>query len=322
MNKTAKELISVVVTSYNHAEYLDVRMQSLLNQTYPNLEIIVVDDCSSDNSVEVLGKFKEYPLMQIVALKENGGYANASNLGVSMSKGEFIMFAECDDFNEPKQIETLYNAMAEHDNIGVAYSRSNMVDAKGEVFGDDFGEYREEAFKNMCSQDTLITSQQIQRFFLHSCVIPNMSAALMRKKLFQLVGGLSSDYKACADWDFWCRLSAKCDFFYVAECLNNFRNHATSVRSTAGVYLSLSEMIDLLNKAYRTTKLSLKERYRFKLNLWYVVGLYLQTGSGNRLNLFPKILLQTFRYDKFSFVFLFLGLFTKAYYKLKQIVSP
>src|SRR5208283_3292537 len=101
------DIVSIIVTSYNHAEYLRQRMESLLAQTYKAFEIIVVDDCSTDESLKVLKEYERDPRVKIVALDRNGGYANACNIGVKLSSGEFIMFAECDDYNDSDHVRVL-----------------------------------------------------------------------------------------------------------------------------------------------------------------------------------------------------------------------
>lgn len=231
------DLVSIIVTSYNHAEYLKKRMDSLLDQTYKNLEIIVVDDCSTDGSIVILENYRKYDHIRVIALEKNTGYANVSNLGAGMAKGDYIMFAECDDFDSPLHVETLVRSLKDHGDAGVAYCRSAMVDDKGKFCGDDL-QVREPAFQALCSSDTMISGPRMQKFLLKSCVIPNMSAALIRKNIFDAVGGLSLLYRACADWDLWCRIAENSDFYYVAASLNNFRSHSTTVRNTASVNLT------------------------------------------------------------------------------------
>ncbi len=318
MDNSNNELVSVVVTSYNHAEYLDERMESLLRQTYKNLEIIVVDDCSSDRSVEVLSKYNTYSHIKIVALEKNGGYANATNIGVSLSQAEYIMFAECDDFSEPTQIEVLYNNIADNNNIGVAFSKSNMVDGNGNTFGDDF-RFREKSFKTLCLNDTVIPQRDIHRFFLISCVIPNMSAALIRKDIFQRVGGLSHEYRACADWDFWCRVSALCDFYYVVSPLNNFRTHLTSVRSTSGIQLPVTEIFELLYSAFRKVPSNVCYKIKFSLNIGIIWTSYISASPFNWLISFPKIWLRSLKYDKFCLLYLVYGILNKIYSVLFRV---
>ena len=76
-----------------------------------------------------------------------------------------------------------------------------------------------------------------------------MSAALIRRKFFDMAGGFSSKYRLCADWDFWCRISACCDFYYVTEALNNFRSHGTTLRSLLGIPLTVIEIMEILYAA-------------------------------------------------------------------------
>jgi len=307
------DLVSVIVTSYNHAEYLDQRMESLLNQTFERIEIIVIDDCSTDGSINVLEKYKKYPHIQIVALKENSGYANACNTGVSLCNGDYIMFAECDDYDEPEHIEKLVKYLDGVDNIGVAFCRSKMVDSRGIIYGTDF-QYREKSFKAQCTQNTLLAKKVIQNYFLISCVIPNMSAALIRKKYFNRISGLSPLFRACADWDFWCRIAEHCDFFYIRSPLNYFRTHPTTVRSTFGIALPMSEIFSLLYNAFSNLQLSFSERLRFRINVGFLWANYLTSNPVQWIRDFIPIWRHSIKYDRASIIYFLLGSGKKMYY--------
>ncbi|MFZ2197026.1 MAG: glycosyltransferase [Thermodesulfovibrionales bacterium] len=302
------DLVSIIVTSYNHAEYLKKRIDSLLDQTYKNLEIIVVDDCSTDGSIVILEDYKKYNHIRVIALEKNTGHANASNLGADMASGNYIMFAECDDFDSPLHVETLVRSLKDHGDAGVAYCRSAMVDDKGEVFGDDL-QVREPAFQTLCSSDTMIPGPRMQRFLLKSCVIPNMSAALIRKNIFDAVGGLSLSYTACADWDLWCRIAENSDFYFVTESLNSFRSHPTTVRNTAPIKVQLSDIFDLLYAASSRTTLTLAERLKFRINIAVLWANYLLPETRSWMKSFPGIWIKTLKYDKLSIIFLVLVLF-------------
>jgi len=89
-------LVSFVIPLYNYKKYIGYCIQSLLNQTYNNLEIIVVDDCSTDSSVEKVKQFSD-PRIQIIELKKNGGYSAAKNHGIIRSKGDLICVLDADD---------------------------------------------------------------------------------------------------------------------------------------------------------------------------------------------------------------------------------
>lgn len=305
-----KELISVVVTSYNHAEYLDQRMKSLLNQTYPNLEIIVVDDCSTDGSADVLAQYRGIPHVSIVLLEKNHGYANTSNLGVSLSRGEYVVFAECDDFSEPSQMATLYDALSKNRSAVVAFSKSTMVDESGMVTGDDFS-FRESNFKRLCSSDTLIGAELMCRFLMFSCVIPNMSAAMFRRRNFDRIGGLSNRFRVCADWDFWVSMASEGDFYYVCQPLNNFRSHSTTVRSTFSICEQIREIYEIVYELRAGRSLSVYDSLRFRLNTGVIWASFLASPK-NWILSFPRVLKNSLAYDKAMLSYLVIAIIMKV----------
>lgn len=309
MNK-ASELISVIVTNYNHAKYLDQRMESLLAQTYPNLEIIVVDNFSTDNSLEVLAKYKKYNHVKIVALEKNTGFVNSANHGVSLSRGKFFIFAEADDFNAPSQIELLYQAMAGNEQIGVAFCRSFMVDAESKVFDEDFN-YRDRSFREHCSRDTLIPGRLAQRFLLFSFIIPNFSAVLFRRRYFDLAGGLVAQ-KACPEWAFWFRMCRLCDFYYLATPLNYYRKHGGSYMSLLGIESAIIGIMEVLYAEARKAGLTLWEWIAFRVNIGVIWGRYRKPAPGDWWKSFPSIWRQSLKYDKLSLVFLILAFFKRG----------
>jgi glycosyltransferase involved in cell wall biosynthesis len=311
------ELISAIVTSYNHAEYLDKRMQSLLDQTYKNLEIIIIDDHSTDNSVEVLKKYEKYENVKLIALEKNGGYAVACNLGVQKARGEYIIFEECDDYSAPDQLEKLVSKFNIDGSIGVVYSKSNLTDSKGIITGNDF-DFRDKDFKARYCRDSVIKSADMQKYLLYACVIPNMSAALFKKSIFIQSGGLLPKYKYCADWDFWLRMSKLCDFYYVFEPLNYFRYHPLTVRSQSKIELQLAEFYDLLYSAYENTDLKFSEKTRFKLNLGYIWANLITKDIYVWIRSFFPIWKNSLKYDSLSILFLFVGLIKKIFQLIKK----
>ena len=106
--------ISIVVPVYNVEKYIERNLESLVNQTYKNIEIIVVNDGSPDNSQEVIDKFKKkYPKIKSY-IKENGGLSDARNYGIAKATGKYIMFVDSDDYVEKNIVEALYNSIKEN----------------------------------------------------------------------------------------------------------------------------------------------------------------------------------------------------------------
>jgi len=300
------ELVSIVVTSYNHAEYLDQRMQSLLAQTYTNIEIIVVDDASKDNSVQVLDKYRSKNNIRVFALQDNVGAARATNYGVQQSKGKYIMFAECDDFSEKNQVEQLVRAFDNNENIGVVFSKSNIVNAKGGLIATDY-DFRERSFKEICANNILIPRRIMQRFLLNSCVLPNMSAAMIRRKTFDDLSRLSDKYKVCLDWDFWCRASRICDFYYLSKALNNFRTHESTARNLISSKIQIIEYYELLYPAAKYANLNLLEKLIFRINTGKKWAAMIRKDPSLGIKSFFKIFIGTFPVEKLNILFLFLG---------------
>jgi glycosyltransferase involved in cell wall biosynthesis len=258
-------LVSIVVASYNHVKYLPKRIESLLSQTYKNIEIIIIDDCSPDNSREVLRTYLYDDRVKLIERESNGGWVKVSNQGIELSKGEYVIFANCDDFCDNSMIEELVNGIRTSNNIGVAFCCSEMIDQDDNHIGYDI-QGREASFRNKCKTDTIIPSSEIYRFFLHSCVIPNLSAALIKKKCFDEIGYFSDSYKACCDWDLFFKIFEKQDAYYVSKPLNNFRQHNKTIRSTLKGIVEYEEFIRLL---------------------------LIQINTGNHLNFFEKIKFRT-----------------------------
>jgi GT2 family glycosyltransferase len=258
-------------------------------------------------------------------LEKNGGYANATNIGVGLSHGEYLMFAEADDFNDPRQIELLLSCITKDEHIGVVFSKSNIVDANGKIIGDDF-QFRESSFKKLCSKNSRIERSAMQKFLLSACVIPNMSAALIRRQYFDIIHGFSTLYKMVADWDFWCRMAQACDFYYVAEPLNNFRSHRNTLRNSIKARKQVYEIFDILYRTISEMRLTPFEQIRYKSNIGFIWAYYL-TSDFTLENFF-----QTWRdnkaHDIFGIIYLVWGFVKSALLvarnyikKLQQIIK-
>ncbi len=289
-------LVSVIVASYNHAEYLEERMDSLINQTYHNIEILVIDDCSTDTSFDVLQKYVGHPKVNLITREKNGGWVAVSNQGVEISKGEFIVFANCDDSCDLQMIEKLVVSINKNQTAGISYCRSKMIDERGKLLGDDFL-IRENSFKRKCQHDVLITKKEMGLFLLNSCVIPNLSAALFRKQAYLSSGGMTIFYKVCADWDLFFRIVKQFDVAYVAEPLNNFRQHKTTIRSSTKEQILYEEIIGLLLNQLTLMDLTFVERAKARFNAMYLWASFILRPSMMGLMSFKYLLNVVIKFD-------------------------
>ncbi|MDE1489882.1 glycosyltransferase family 2 protein [Xenorhabdus bovienii] len=129
LNINNEDLVSVIMPCYNSGEYIEQSIQSVLSQNYINFELIIIDDYSSDNSVEKIKKFHDKRIKLIVS-KKNGGAGISRNIGIEQAKGRFIAFLDSDDLWKPNKLKDQINFMKEN-NFSLTYSRYQKFCTEG-----------------------------------------------------------------------------------------------------------------------------------------------------------------------------------------------
>lgn len=130
--------VSVIVSNYNHSAYLKERIDSILNQTYQDFELIILDDCSTDNSMSIIESYRNNShVTHVVQNEQNSGSPFLQwHKGIALAQGEYIWIAESDDAAHPQFQSTLVGQLVCHPEAVLAYSHSLWVDEKGETVND------------------------------------------------------------------------------------------------------------------------------------------------------------------------------------------
>ena len=129
------ELVSIITPSYNSAKFISQAIESVLSQTYTNWEMIIVDDCSPDNSNEIVKKYcNKDSRIKLIKLEKNSGPAVARNRAIQEAKGRYIAFLDADDLWKPKKLEMQIKFMTEKDLV-FTYSSYDLVDEEGNSLG-------------------------------------------------------------------------------------------------------------------------------------------------------------------------------------------
>ena len=239
-------LVSVIVPNYNHARYLDRRLQTVLNQTYPNFEVWILDDKSTDSSLEVIAKYKDNPHIAgvIVNDKNSGSPFKQWDKGVSLAKGDIIWIAESDDYCELNFLEELVKAMLKKPNVVVAYS--SYV-----IFTDDGYSGKAKVRKTQYFNGVHF----IRCRMAEGNVIMNASGAIFTKKAFGRVRPGYKSYKSAGDYLFWVEMLAQGDVAVVNKNLTYFRLASTSVTGTnlsKGVTaMEAKKVVDYIETTFR-----------------------------------------------------------------------
>jgi len=211
-----KKKISVIIPNFNYARYLDQAIQSVLDQTYDNLELIVVNNGSTDNSLEILAKYEHK--INLVD-QSNLGQSGARNSGLSVSSGEYIAFLDADDFWEPTKLEMQSKLMNDANQL-VYCGILPFKDPGNEKLPSVLPKY-----KGDCS-----------KYFIDlpgaSIVLSGESTALFSRDLVTKVGLFDAELNSTAGWDFFRRSSRLTNFDFVSEPLVNYRLHSSNMSNS------------------------------------------------------------------------------------------
>lgn len=236
-------LVSVIIPNYCHARYLNERIDSILNQTYQNFEIIILDDKSTDNSKEVIETYRNNPhVSQIVYNDVNGGNTFLQwEKGINLAKGELCYIAESDDFCRPELLERLVRKFEEDDEVVLARCNTFFVNDKGEIYGGIKPKKKDSIYSGY---------EFIKRFFLAGNGIYNAGMALFSRKAALSIDKRYQSFKGAGDYMFWVEISECGKVANVDEPLNFFRRHegvVTAKRDSDGSNLTAKrEIIDYI----------------------------------------------------------------------------
>jgi len=253
-------LVSVIVPNYNHENYLKKRLDSIFNQIYPNIEVILLDDCSTDNSRQILSEYESKKKVShcIFNTVNSGNTFKQWQKGIDLAQGDFIWIAESDDYCSHDFIEKLITPLLLDEEVVLSYCQSNKVNSYNEVTG-NWKDYTDDLDVEQFSEDFALDGNIfIEKFLIYKNVIPNASAVLLRKKNLVITPDLvlNNDLRTCGDWIIYFQQIIDCKVAFIAESLNNFRYHSNSVIAKT-VKLDDRSLINDINFKMRKVMLSI-----------------------------------------------------------------
>jgi glycosyltransferase involved in cell wall biosynthesis len=200
MQDLIQPLVSVVIATYNMGQYLPQAVDSILQQTWKNLEVIVVDDGSTDNTPEVMLNYSTDSRINYIR-NQNQGQPKAKNCGIKNTKGDFIAFCDADDFWESDKLEIQIPLFA-NPKVGVVYSEVSFIDEHNNAFTKEHHEIRHSG---------IVTNQMLIENF-----VP-FGTSVIRRKCIEQNGIFDEEFRMGIDWDLWLRYSLDWEFVYTPE---------------------------------------------------------------------------------------------------------
>jgi len=224
--------VSVIVPNYNHARYLKKRLESIFNQTFQDFEVVLLDDASTDSSVEVLNEYADHAAVRIVRNEKNSGSPFRQWLkGIDMARADIIWIAESDDVCEPLFLETLLHAFGNPE-VKLAYANSRVMDENDRITWDyENGEYLSSLSETKWKKSYLVAAEQeINDGLGVKDTILNISAVLFRRFTFtEEFRKTLEGMRIAGDWYFIANAIKDGKIYYDAAKLNSHRRHSESV---------------------------------------------------------------------------------------------
>jgi hypothetical protein len=230
-----RPLVSVIVPNYNYARYLSDRLNSILVQSFQDFELIVLDDASTDDSLDVIEAYGvQYPL-RVIRNRINSGSVFAQwKKGIESAAGQLVWIAEADDVADPAFLETLVPAFSDPA-VTLAYCDSHTMDDDGRVterFYQDFGHFRGLGYPAARWREPYQNRgpDEIQHALAIKNTIPNASAVLMTREALRGVDlGTAAGFRTAGDWFTYVSVLEHGDVSYTPDALNVQRRHPSSV---------------------------------------------------------------------------------------------
>lgn len=237
----AQPLLSVTILNYNYARFLPTCLNSILGQTFSDFELLLIDDASTDNSLDVIRPYLSDPRVRLVAHPENQGFVRSLIEGSSISRGKYLTVISADDWcASPAAFERQIAVMERDDQIAFAFSA--------------YGFYTDEQTCTAVQQTAPASSVRPGREVFQDLVLYrpiHHSGTMIRKSAYDAIGGYDPHLRYAIDAQLWLGLCHVGSVAYLHEALYAYRHHGANMsKSTIAVSRSIHEVLQILDWAF------------------------------------------------------------------------
>lgn len=272
-----KPTVSVIVTAFNRAKFLSETIQSVLNQTFNDIELLIIDDGSTDNTSDVVNSFSDARIKYY--FQENSGQNAAKNRGFLLAKGKYITILDSDDVMKPQKLEKQVTLLEQNNDCGVCFTGVDVIDENGHF---------------VKSLPLLKQKGDFLIYLLEKNYLYNGSNALYRRECLEKTGLFSEKVQRMTDWDLYLRMALYYKFDYIDENLLNYRVHSNNMSMGFKNYeragFTILKRI-FSNKDFPKELRSLHSKV-FSLRYSYMADRYLGFNKSNRAK---KYIMKSFK---------------------------
>jgi len=284
MNK----LVSIIIPSYNNAEFIADALESVFNQTYSNFEILIVDDGSTDDTKALLAKYAaSYPKKIRCSYIENSGAGTARNIGLKQAKGEYVAYLDADDVWLPHKLETQLTVFEERPEVDLIFSNSHLVDSKGASLNKLYVKPFEFNFR---------PEQLFERLLTERDFIP-FSSIILKRSIIDDIGLFDESLRSSGDLEWLLRIVRKYKAIGINDVLAKYRIHDTAI--SKNIILREQSRIKIIKDCmtkYPNETGSLTKRLRARISKCYYEWGYVEFERNN-LKIARKKFLESTQYN-------------------------
>lgn len=251
-----KEIVSIVMAVYNGEKYLKEAIESVLQQSFSDFELIIINDGSTDSSEEIINNYLYDERIVYIKNEENLGLVSSLNRGIAISKGEYIARMDCDDMMNKDRLKIQYEFMCANSNVGVLGSNINIINSNSQVIG---------------RWDFPNTNDELKRIMLRKCPFSHPTVMIRKAHLNSLDGPYRKKYPSSEDYDLWIRLHKITDFHSLPQQLLNYRLHDEQITSKKIKSVSY-DTLKLITDSFIENKLSYKAIFFLYKPLFYILS--------------------------------------------------
>jgi glycosyltransferase involved in cell wall biosynthesis len=268
--------VSVIIPAYNYARFLREAIDSALAQTRPALEVIVVDDGSTDATPEVLSAYGD----RIRVLRQkNAGVAAARNAGIAAARGDSVAFLDSDDAWYPRKLELQLARLEADPALGLVHCGAATIDAEGRTLKTSTG-----GMEGRVAEAILRLDREV--------IMPQGSSIVVPKRVAEEIGGFDERLPPSEDWDFCYRIAARYPIGYVPLVLVRYRLHGSGIHQN--IERMERSMSIALEKAFADREVQRLRKYTYGKFHRILAGCYFETRQfGN----FARNVVKSLRYD-------------------------
>ena len=225
--------ISIIIPNYNHAKFLKKRIDSILNQKFTDFEVIILDDCSTDDSRDIINSYKDERIsLKLFNDKNSGSPFKQWKKGIEAAKYDYIWIAESDDWADLNFLYEAENILKTHQDISLYYSNSQLVAEDETFFENSIKKYTEDLDEKLWNNNHLYNGKDyVKKYLFYKNFILNASSVIFKKS--NAIKSIDEiiNFKTSGDWLFWALILTEGEVYFNENKLNFFRHSLQSTRN-------------------------------------------------------------------------------------------